>query len=118
VTDPAVRAALTAELATTQERIRAMTRDFDEVVAASAHTNADDEHDPEGPTIAFERAQIAALLAEARRHLDELARATARLDDGSYGSCERCGEPIGPERLAARPATHLCIRCAAGRRGR
>jgi RNA polymerase-binding transcription factor DksA len=38
--------------------------------------------------------------------------ALARIADGSYGTCERCGEPIGAGRLAARPAARTCIRCA------
>ena len=46
----------------TLAQIDALTREFDEVVAASRSSNADDEHDPEGATIAFERQQVAALL--------------------------------------------------------
>lgn len=94
-------------------RIEAMTSDFDGIVAAAAGTNGDDEHDPEGSTIAYERAQVAALLGEARAHLDDLDRAMARLSDGTYEVCERCGASIAPERLAARPATRSCIHCAA-----
>jgi RNA polymerase-binding transcription factor DksA len=90
-----------------------MTSDFDEIVATASGTNGDDEHDPEGSTIAYERAQVAALLGEARAHLDDLDRALARLADGTYEVCERCGASIAPERLAARPATRSCIRCAA-----
>ena len=107
------RAALAAERATTVRRIGALTAEFDEIVAGSADSNADDEHDPEGSTIAFERAQTAALLAEARAYLEELDRAAARLDAGSYWTCARCGGPIGAARLLARPATRTCISCAA-----
>jgi DnaK suppressor protein len=83
------------------------------VVAASLDTNADDEHDPEGATIAFERSQIGALAAQAREHLAEVDRAVARLDDATYGTCERCGLPIPPERLEARPTARRCVTCAA-----
>jgi RNA polymerase-binding transcription factor DksA len=38
--------------------------------------------------------------------------ARARLAAGRYGTCERCGQPIGDERLAARPAARQCVRCA------
>ena len=96
----------------THRRLAALTDDFNEVVAASRGTNADDEHDPEGHTIAFERSQVDALVRQARDRLAEVDAALARLDDGSYGSCERCGESIGPERLEARPETRLCIDCA------
>jgi DnaK suppressor protein len=111
--EPDVRRVLGAEREATVVRIMDLTGDFEEVVAASAGSNADDEHDPEGSTVAFERAQIAALLLEARTYLDDLDRALARLHDGSYGVCAHCGGVIAPERLSARPATRLCINCAA-----
>jgi RNA polymerase-binding protein DksA len=92
--------------------IESLRRDFDQVVEASASSNADDEHDPEGATIAFERQQTAALLEQARRRLAEIDAALARRDAGAYGVCETCGRPIGAERLAARPAARTCIDCA------
>jgi DnaK suppressor protein len=94
-------------------RIEAMKAEFEEIVAATAGSNSDDEHDPEGSTIAFERAQVSALLAEGRTALIDLDLASARLEAGSYGTCERCGAPIAAERLAARPATKTCVSCAA-----
>jgi RNA polymerase-binding transcription factor DksA len=72
----------------------------------------DDEHDPEGQTIAFERQQVAALLRDARAHLRDLDRAVAHVGAGTYGSCVTCGGPIHPARLAARPATETCVTCA------
>jgi DnaK suppressor protein len=100
----------------TLARLASLTGDFDDVVAASRDTNADDEHDPEGATIAFERAQVAALARQAQHDLAEIDHALRRLDAGTYGVCERCGEPIGDGRLGARPVARLCIGCAA--RGR
>ncbi|SFA99090.1 transcriptional regulator, TraR/DksA family [Nocardioides alpinus] len=94
-------------------RLATLTSDFDSVVAASLDTNADDEHDPEGTTIAFERSQIGALVQQVRRHVAEIEAATVRLDQGSYGVCEVCGEPIGAARLGALPAARTCIGCAA-----
>jgi DnaK suppressor protein len=41
-----------------------------------------------------------------------LERAIAKLDEGSYGRCDACGEPIAPARLLARPDSALCIGCA------
>jgi DnaK suppressor protein len=107
-----VRDLLNAERTTTLARIGAMTTEFEEIVAATAGSNTDDEHDPEGSTIAFERAQVAALLVEARGYLSDLDHALARLEAGTYGTCERCGSPIAQERLAARPATQTCVSCA------
>jgi RNA polymerase-binding transcription factor len=95
-------------------RLAALTRDFDGIVESSAAA-MDDEHDPEGATNAFERAQVIALIARVREHLAELDAALERLRAGSYGACERCGRPIGGDRLAARPAARTCIACAAAR---
>jgi DnaK suppressor protein len=107
MTDP-----LLAERDAVRVQIEALTREFDGVVAASRSSNADDEHDPEGATIAFERQQVAALLEQARSRLADVDAALARRDAGGYGVCESCGRPIAPERLAARPAARTCIDCA------
>ena len=82
------------------------------MVAASRASNADDEHDPEGATIAFERQQVAALLEQARRRLADVEAAVRAVEAGIYGVCETCGRPIGAERLAARPTARTCIDCA------
>ncbi len=96
----------------TLAQIDALVRDFDQVVAAAQSANGDDEHDPEGATIAFERQQVAALLASARRRLADVDDALARIEAGEYGTCASCGRPIAPERLAARPSARTCIACA------
>jgi DnaK suppressor protein len=93
-------------------RLSTLTGDFDEVVAASREANADDEHDPEGATIAFERSQVAALVLQVQRHLAEVDAAIERLADGTYGICERCGQPIAKARLEARLTARTCIGCA------
>ncbi len=103
---------LLADRERTVRRLAALTGDYEEVVAASRDTNADDEHDPEGATIAFERSQVGALVVAARAHLAEIEAAEQRLAAGTYGDCERCGEPIGVERLAVRPTARRCIACA------
>jgi DnaK suppressor protein len=105
--------ALAAGRASTLERIAALTREFDGIVESAALGATDDEHDPEGATIAFERAQIAGLLEAARSHLADLDEAIRRIEAGTYGICERCGQPITAQRLAARPAARTCIGCAA-----
>ncbi|WP_297359279.1 TraR/DksA family transcriptional regulator [Mycetocola sp.] len=73
---------------------------------------SDDEHDPEGPTIASEWSRLTGLQEEAARQLVVLDKALARVDDGSFGMCAHCGKPIGRARLDARPAAELCIDCA------
>lgn len=104
---------LTAERAATSRRITSMTADLAAVAAAAVGSNLDDEHDPEGSTIAFEREQLAALRAHAELHLTDVDEALARLHANRYGQCELCSKPIANARLAAVPATRLCITCAA-----
>jgi DnaK suppressor protein len=89
-----------------------LARDLEALFAASRDSNADDEHDPEGATIGFERAQLTALLAAARQRITEVDDALRRIDAGTYGRCEQCGRPIAADRLAARPFARRCIACA------
>ena len=103
------RELLLAERDEAVRRLAALDDDFAGVVAASRDTNADDEHDPEGATIAFERSQVDALARQARTRLAEVDAALARVEAGSYGTCERCGVPIAPARLDARPTARTCV---------
>lgn len=104
---------LEAERDETLSRLASLTDDFDAVVASSLDSNADDEHDPEGATLAFERSQVRALVRQAQDHLVEIDAAMKRLDARTYGACEDCGGPIGEGRLEARPVARTCIQCAA-----
>ena len=94
---------LDAERRRTTERLSRLRGEHLEFVDASRDTNADDEHDPEGTTIAFERSQVGALTQQAERHLVEIAEAESRLDHGTYGVCFVCGAVIPDGRLEARP---------------
>ncbi len=106
------RALLEAERQAGLERLAALERDHAGIVDAADSTNADDEHDPEGATMAFEREHVAALLDQTREHLRQVDVALGRLNDGDYGRCERCGKPIAAGRLEARPTATTCIKCA------
>ncbi len=86
--------------------------EFAGIVASASMANIDDEHDPEGSTIAFERAQVVALRRQAEWDLAALDGAQARLADGTWSTCARCGGPIPYERLLAVPTTSLCVACA------
>ncbi len=94
-------------------RLASMTRDLEALFAASADSNADDEHDPEGQTIAYERSQLTALIQVAQDHLAGIEAAAARLQHGSYGICEVCLQPIPAARLEARPTARTCVQHAA-----
>jgi RNA polymerase-binding transcription factor DksA len=101
------------ELRTATVRLAAgLASGFDGIVEATRDVATDDEHDPEGHTIAWERQQLAALLDETRVALAEIEAAEQRLDDGRYGTCTACGLEIAAERLAALPATSTCVDCA------
>ena len=106
------RERLTALRAAATARLAALDRSFADVVAGAEGANTDDEHDPEGATIGFERAQVAALVARAEAALREVDAALARLDAGTYGVCERCGRALPAGRLAARPTAATCVGCA------
>jgi DnaK suppressor protein len=110
VTDPARR--LFDARSRVTSRIADLRAAFSEIVAASDGANLDDEHDPEGATIGFERAQISELLERAQSHLLEIDAAVQRLRDGTYDACEVCGEPILEARLAAQPTARCCVLCA------
>lgn len=100
------------------DRIADLQRDIAAIVASTSEGAAgnDDEHDPEGATVAFERQHIAALLAQARAHLAAIEAALEKIESGKYEICDICGGEIGAERLAARPASLICVHCAARRR--
>ena len=110
-----VREVLVAERERARERVAALEREFAGLAEAASAAGTDDEHDPEGATLAFERQHAAALLDAARDQMAAIDVALTRLEQGRYGRCDRCGQPIGAERLAARPAAATCIQCAASR---
>jgi RNA polymerase-binding transcription factor DksA len=109
------RELLVAEQERAWQQVAALEREFASLAEAASAAGTDDEHDPEGATLAFERQHAAALLEAARAQAAAVGAALDRLAAGRYGVCERCGLPIGDERLAARPAATTCIRCAARR---
>lgn len=109
-TDP--RSLLLADRERTTQRLERLRHQFNEFVAASRDTNADDEHDPEGATIAFERSQGDALVQQTDRHLAEIDGALARVEAGTYGRCGVCGQLIPQARLQARPTARTDVGCA------
>ncbi len=100
---------LDKDRATELERLAGLRREFDEVVDAAEGANGDDEHDPEGSTIAYERSQIAAFITQAEQHLAAIEAAQQRIADGTYGVCTVCGRQIPAARLEARPTATTCV---------
>jgi RNA polymerase-binding protein DksA len=103
---------LEADREQTQRLIDAITHEMAAFVEARNDAPTDDEHDPEGPTLAFERSQSSAMLAQSRQHIVEIDKAIMRMDGGTYGLCTVCGDDIAVGRLQVRPQAALCIHCA------
>ena len=99
-------------LADAEADVGRLNQELTDLFEASRASNADDEHDPEGATVAFERAQLTATFTAISHRAQELRQAIERYDQGTYGVCERCGKPIPPERLTARPDARVCVVCA------
>jgi len=71
----------------------------------------------EGTSQAVERITQVDAAKKLDAKLRDVERALEKLDDGTYGVCDVCGEPIAPERLEAIPGSPLCVRDAAAARG-
>lgn len=65
--------------------------------------------------VTAERGEAEALAASLREALDEVETALGKLEAGTYGVCESCGQRISPPRLEAMPAARLCMDCASRR---
>jgi RNA polymerase-binding transcription factor DksA len=96
---PAIRADLDKQRRFRTERLEELA--VDAVDAAEAMATADQNR--------FEVTRVLTLAAEAA--LSEIDAALQRLEEGSYGICERCAEPIRWERLEVLPMSRLCTPC-------
>ncbi len=103
------RILLEEERARKRALLDALRRDIASVSAARQDSNVDDEHDPEGSTIAFELSQASALFEQSRSGLEQVDAALERMSAGTYGICVVCGAAIAEGRLEARPWTPYCI---------
>ena len=75
-----------------------------------------DENFADSGQVTAERGEVEALSGQLTETLQDVEDALAKFDAGTYGQCERCGEPIPDARLEAMPAARLCISCASQRR--
>ena len=106
------RELLLAERREAEERLASQSEGITAVRDARSDGSVDDEHDPDGPTMSQEWSQRTAVLHDVEHELTDIDRALARIDAGTYGICERCGQKISVGRLEARPTATLCIDCA------
>ena len=73
-----------------------------------------DEESGEGGTVTVDRERDLALSAQALAAVEEIDAALARIEDKTYGACERCHQPIPKPRLKALPFARLCVACKSG----
>jgi RNA polymerase-binding protein DksA len=90
------------EISSSEEAIAGLMRD-------SGDGAGDDQADTGTKNITREHEM--ALAANAREMLEQTERALERLDAGTYGLCENCGNPIGKARMQAFPRATLCVEC-------
>ena len=99
-----------------RERLQHIRSGFD---AEHLHDQSEDEstselshlaqHSADVATETFEREKDFSILEQVEAELADVDRALRRLDDGSYGTCEACGQSIGDDRLEAMPAARFCV---------
>lgn len=103
--DQTIPSSVRADL--TSERDRLATQ-IDKLEPSTSEDRVDDNFADLGQ-VAAEQGENQALAAQLRTELAEVERALQKIDDGTYGLCETCGEPIAPARLEAMPAARFCI---------
>jgi DnaK suppressor protein len=109
------RSLLLAERATYLEQAESLRAEAEQLAADMEPGDIQfDEESGEGGTLNIERERDLALSAQARAAVEEIDRALSKIESGSYGVCERCGEPIKRARLKALPYAALCIGCKSG----
>jgi DnaK suppressor protein len=104
-----VRKELEAEAAGLREDISTAESEIAARLGDAVGDAGDDSADAGAKT--FQREHELALTQNARELLAQIERALARIEEGSYGVCESCGEPIGKARLQAFPRAVLCVSC-------
>ena len=109
------RALLVAERASYMEQAESLRHEAEQLAEDMEPGDIQfDEESGEGDTLNVERERDLALSAQARAAVDEIDRALAKMDAGTYGVCERCGNPIPKARLKALPYAALCVACKSG----
>ena len=70
---------------------------------------SNDQHQADIGTETFDRERDISILEQVEAELADVSHALRRIDEGTYGTCEACGKPIGDERLEALPAARFCV---------
>jgi len=110
MTETTTHASRRAQLTAEHERVSA------ELRALGVDRNSYDEGFADSGQVTAERGEVDALSGSLRETLLEVDAALVKLEAGTYGHCESCGEDIAEDRLEAMPAARLCMACASKRR--
>ena len=105
----AVRSELASEASVLRADIERAESDIASRLGDAVGDAGDDQADVGAKT--FEREHELALTHNTRELLAQNERALSRIETGTYGTCESCGEPIGKARLQAFPRATLCVTC-------
>ena len=100
------QAAVRATLESERDHLRAQ---LGELVPGTDTSMSFDENFADSGQVAAEQGEAQALAGPLKDQLDDVETALSKLDTGTYGTCETCGEPIADARLEAMPATKYCI---------
>lgn len=104
-----IRAALVEAVASFEGKYLAAQAELARLLAEGADTSGRDPADV--GSLNFERDQEMSLAANAREMFEQSELALRLFDDGTYGTCEACGKPIGKARLQAFPRATMCVTC-------
>ena len=101
-------------LAEEKERLEGIKADLGDIRGESQKDSLEelssyDQHQADVATETFDREKDLSILDTVEGELADIELALQRLDDGTYGTCEACGKPIGDDRLEAMPATRFCV---------
>lgn len=111
------RKKLEAERERLSEVIKDIEEEQEEVrLSETSSERSPDPNTAEGGSLAFEMEKELSLYQNAKNLLDQAEEALLRIEDGVYGTCAECGEPIPVARLEALPHTKFCVTCSASRR--
>jgi DnaK suppressor protein len=106
-----VRQRLDSERDRVSREIAEFRADLSVSLEDSTEENAYDQHMADSATPMLNREIDVSLEENARSVLAQIDRALEKLDEGTYGTCDRCGKPIGEERLEVMPYASLCVDC-------
>jgi DnaK suppressor protein len=107
----ALRTTLIAERERLSREIAELDADLSESLEDSSEESPYDQHMAETAAVTLDREIDLTLEENARAAIAQIDRALHKLENGSYGACDKCGKPIGEERLKVAPFATLCIEC-------